>query len=36
MFNKIKDNINLTRASLCLEKITTCNYNQKVKAYDKL
>jgi hypothetical protein len=36
MFNKLKDNINLTRASLCLEKITTGNYKQKVKAYDKL
>lgn len=36
MFNKIKENINLTRASLCLEKIYTGNYNQKVKAYDKL
>ena len=35
MFNKLKDNINLTRASLCLEKITTGNYKQKVKAYDK-
>lgn len=36
MFNKLKDNINLTRASLCLEKITTGNYKQKVKTYDKL
>ncbi len=36
MFNKLKDSINLTRASLCLEKITTGNYKQKVKAYDKL
>ena len=36
MFNNIKDNINLTRASLYLEKITTGNYNKKVKAYEKL
>ena len=36
MFNKFINNINLTRASLCLEKITTGNYRQKVKAYDKL
>lgn len=36
MFNKIKSSINLTKASLYLEKINTGNYNQKVKAYDKL
>ena len=36
MFKKLVENINLTRASLCLEKITTGNYKQKVKAYDKL
>ncbi len=36
MFNKIINNINLTRASLYLEKINTGNYNKKVKAYDKL
>ena len=36
MFKKIKNSINLTKASLYLEKITTGNYNQKVKAYEKL
>ena len=36
MFSKIINNINLTRASLCLEKINTGNYNQKVRAYNKL
>lgn len=36
MFKNIKENYNLTRASLYLEKINTGNYNQKVKYYDKL
>ena len=36
MFKKIKDNINLTRASLYLEKINTGNYNKKVNTYEKL
>ena len=34
MFNKIKENINLTRASLCLEKIYTGNYNQNTGTYE--
>ena len=36
MFSRIKDNINLTKASLYLEKINTGNQNQKIKAYEKL
>ena len=36
MFNKIINNISLTKASLYLEKLNTGNYNQKVKAYEKL
>ena len=36
MFKKIKSNINLTKASLYLEKINTGKYEEKVKYYEKL
>ena len=36
MFNKIKNSINLTKASLYLEKINTGTVKQKDNAYEKL